>query len=95
MKFLSQMRIVLVALVMLLMIYLTSFLTGCTREIVREVSVPARVPSLCTMACPAPEGTPATNGELAEAWAARGETIQCYRSRQQCVIEMTHKPSPP
>jgi hypothetical protein len=65
-------------------------LAGCVpRETIREVIVPARIPSLCTAACPAPEGKPTTNGELAEAWAARGETIECYKARQACVIEMT------
>ena len=66
------------------------FLVGCVpKEIIREVVVPARIPSLCTAACPAPEGKPTTNGELAEAWAARGETIDCYKARQACVLEMT------
>lgn len=66
------------------------FLVGCApKEIIREVVVPARIPSLCTAACPAPEGKPTTNGELAEAWAARGETIDCYKARQACVLEMT------
>lgn len=66
------------------------FLVGCApKEVIREVVVPARIPSLCTAACPAPEGKPTTNGELAEAWAARGETIDCYKARQACVLEMT------
>ena len=69
-----------------------ALLMGCApREIVREVIVPARIPSLCTSACPEPEGTPTTNGELAEAWAARGEALACYRGRQACVREMTEE----
>jgi hypothetical protein len=72
-----------------------ALLSACgTREIVREVIVPAQIPSLCTSACPEPAGTPTTNGELAEAWAARGEAIACYRARQACVVEMTSKPPP-
>lgn len=67
---------------------------GCVpRETIREVIVPARIPALCTSECPEPKGTPTTNGELAEAWAARGEAIACYKARQQCVLEMTQTPS--
>jgi hypothetical protein len=65
-------------------------MAGCVpREIVREVIVPARIPSLCTTDCPVPEGIPATNGELAESWASRGEALACYRARMACVREMT------
>lgn len=74
-------------------VIVSTVLAGCMpREIVREVAVPAVIPSLCTTACPAPEGKPTTNGELAEAWAARGDTIECYKARQACVIEMTRRP---
>jgi len=89
----SSFRILLAVAAMLLMIYLASFLTGCTRETVREVPVPARIPSLCTSECPLTEAAkPATNGELAEAWAARGEAIACYKARQACVREMAAPP---
>ncbi len=77
------------------LLVLTFFLAGCfPKEIIREVVVPARIPSLCTAACPASEGKPVTNGELAEAWAARGETIDCYKARQACVLEMTTQGDP-
>jgi len=76
-----------------LVLAVVGVLGGCvSRETVREVLVPAPIPSLCTSACPAPEGVPKTNGELAEAWAARGEAIQCYIARQACVREMVAKP---
>jgi len=69
---------------------LSFFVSGCaTKEVIREVTVPAQLPTLCVSECPAPEGTPHNNGELAEAWAARGETISCYKARQACVREMT------
>lgn len=70
--------------------------SGCgTRETIREVLVPVRVPELCVSACPEPTTTPATNGELAEAWAARGEALACYKARQACVREMMGAPTKP
>jgi len=68
-----------------------SALTGCalTKERVIERPVPVKIPSLCLTACPYPDRIPATNGELAEDWRARGDALGCYESRLQCVREMT------
>lgn len=68
-------------------------LTGCVREIVREVPVPATVPTLCVTACPWSQETPATNGALAEAWKERGDALVCMESRQACVREVTKTPA--
>ena len=64
-------------------------LAGCVTERIIERPVPIRPPSLCLTDCPAPEGVPATNGDLAVAWRERGEAIECYRVRMQCVRELT------
>ena len=64
-------------------------LTGCTVERVIERPVPAKIPSLCLTDCPYPERTPATNGELAEDWRARGDALTCYQSRLECVRELS------
>lgn len=67
-------------------------LGGCTTERIIEKPVPATVPSLCVTECPAPEGTPTTNGELAVQWRERGEAIACYQARQACVRELVRAP---
>jgi hypothetical protein len=64
-------------------------LTGCATERIIERPVPVKIPSLCLTACPYPDRIPATNGELAEDWRARGDALACYESRLQCVKEMT------
>ena len=63
-------------------------LVGCVTREVREVPVPIRPPTLCVTDCPAPEGIPQTTGELALQWRERGEVIECYRARMQCVREV-------
>jgi hypothetical protein len=69
-------------------------LAGCsTTEVVREVQVPVKIPSLCTTECAISKEAsldtqPPTNGALADAWKERGTVIECYRDRMQCVIEM-------
>ena len=63
-------------------------LVGCVTHEVREVPVQIKPPTLCVTDCPAPEGVPTTNGELAEAWRARGEAIDCYAARMQCIREL-------
>lgn len=69
-----------------------ALLGGCVTERVIEKPVPATVPSMCVAECPAPEGQPTTNGELAVQWRERGETIACYRARQACVRELVTLP---
>lgn len=69
-----------------------ALLAGCVTERVIEKPVPAAVPSLCVTECPAPEGVPATNGELAVQWRERGEAIDCYKARQACVRELVKVP---
>jgi hypothetical protein len=69
-----------------------ALLAGCVTERVIEKPVPATVPSLCVTECPAPEGVPATNGELAVQWRERGEAIECFKARQACVRELVRVP---
>jgi len=67
-------------------------LVGCTTERIIERPVPVKIPSLCLTDCPYPDRIPATNGELAEDWRARGDALECYASRIACVREMTQPP---
>jgi hypothetical protein len=70
---------------------------GCTQpvrpcapqvvEIERVERVP--VPAECLQPCAEPAGVPGTNGELLEAYAARGEALACYRARVECVEAVT------
>ena len=63
-------------------------LVGCTTERVIERPVPVKIPTLCLTACPYPDRIPATNGELAEDWRARGDALGCYAARMDCVREL-------
>jgi hypothetical protein len=64
-------------------------LSGCVTHEVREVPVPIKPPTLCVTDCPAPEGIPQTNGELALQWRERGEALACYAARMQCIREVS------
>lgn len=63
-------------------------LVGCVTHEIREVPVAIKPPTLCVTACPWPREVPATNGALAESWRARGEALECFEARQQCVREL-------
>ena len=65
-----------------------STLTGCVTERIIERPVPIQPPSLCLTDCPYSTETPVTNGDLALQWRERGEALQCYAARMQCVREM-------
>lgn len=71
-------------------------LAGCQhapveRVIERPTFVP--LPAGCMADCPygGPERIQ-RNGELLEAWRARGEQIQCLQARLTCVRELQPKP---
>lgn len=63
-------------------------LAGCVTHEIREVPVPIKPPTLCVTDCPWPAEIPTTNGQLAESWRARGEALECYAARMQCVREL-------
>jgi len=63
-------------------------LAGCVTEKVIERPVPIKPPSLCLTACPYSTEVPKTNGDLAVQWRERGEALECYAARQECVREM-------
>ena len=63
-------------------------LTGCTTERIIERPVPIQPPSLCLQSCPYSTENPQTNGQLLEAFQARGEALACMESRLACIREM-------
>ena len=67
-----------------------SALTGCGlfKERVIEKPTPIRIPTLCLTPCLYATGAPLTNGDLALQWRERGEALECYESRLQCVREL-------
>jgi hypothetical protein len=68
-------------------------LTGCVTERIIDRPVPAVVPSLCVTECPYSTEKPATNGALLEQWHERGEALECFKVRMQCVLELTTNPN--
>ena len=66
-------------------------LAGCVTERIIERPVPALVPSLCVTECPYSTEKPATNGALLESWHERGEALECFKVRMQCVRELTRQ----
>jgi hypothetical protein len=66
-------------------------LSGCVTERIIERPVPIQPPSLCLTDCPYSTETPVTNGDLALQWRERGEALQCYAVRMQCVRELASR----
>ena len=65
-------------------------LTGCGlfEERIIEKPTPIKIPTLCLKPCLYATGAPLTNGGLALQWRERGEALECYESRMQCVREL-------
>ena len=67
-----------------------SALTGCGlfKERVIEKPVPIKIPTLCLTPCLYATDPPATNGDLALQWRERGEALECFKARMDCVREL-------
>jgi hypothetical protein len=78
------------------LLFLAGWLAGCQhapveRVIERPTFVP--LPAGCLADCPYQGPVQLQrNGELLEAWRARGEQVECLQARLQCVRELQPKP---